>query len=99
MREHLVLQDLELMLLHRVGGLRELALVLDDRGVLFCLLLRDLLDEVVMLGFLVERLLLLALPIELDEQVAHLHARAGGRQLRDHHRPLVRSASNGVVTT
>ena len=52
--QHLVLQDLELEVLHGIFGLSDLAVVFDARRFLFRLFLNDLIDEIVVLGPLVE---------------------------------------------
>ena len=82
-REHLVLQNFELEVLHRVFGLRDLAVVFHARGGLLGVLLQDLIDQIVVLGLLVEGDLFLGLPIELDEDVTGLYPRAGRGDLDD----------------
>ena len=75
-RDHLGLEDLELRALDGVLGRLELRLAVRAGGDLFAALLVDLLDEIAILGLPVVRRLDLGLPIELDEQIAALDARA-----------------------
>ena len=68
--EHLVLQHFQLQVLDLVRRLLALALVLHTAGLVLGALLRDLLQEVAVFGGLLERELLLVLPVELHEHVA-----------------------------
>ena len=83
-REHLVLQHLELEVRHLVRGLLTLAVVLDARGFVLGPLLRDLLDEIAVLRGLVERQLVLVLPIELHQHLATRDVAARTDQAGDH---------------
>jgi hypothetical protein len=83
-RDHFGLEDLELRALHGILGRLELRLAVRAGGDLFAALLVDLLDEIAVLRLAVVRRLDLGLPVELDQQVATLDARAGLDEPDDH---------------
>ena len=83
-RDHLGLEDFELGALHGVLGRLELRLAVRAGGDLFAALLVDLLDEIAILRLPVVRRLGLGLPVELDQQIAALDARAGLDEPDDH---------------
>ena len=95
LREHRVLEVLELGAGPRALRLLQLALIARARGGPLVLLLPDLLLEVVQLGPAVESVRQLLLAVELDEQIAGLDGRAAGNQLRDHERVRVRTRQPG----
>ena len=64
-------------------------------GDLLAALAVDLLDEVAVLGLAIVRILDLSLAIELDQEVAALHACAGLDQPNDDQRPGARTGESG----
>ena len=77
LRQHLVLQHLELRARRGAAGLHHGAVVGRSGGVFHRLPLTDLLVEIVQLGLAIERVAELILAVEFDQHIARLDGRAG----------------------